>query len=270
MKSTDRAREPQRRLSGTEGYAMVALLVGLMVMSILLTVVMPVWKQMAQREKEAELIFRGEQYARAIGLFQRKNGPGTLPPSVDVLVQQRFLRRKYKDPITNDDFLPLLAGQAVLGSQQPGTSQGAQRSTAGAGSGRHTGDASAAGGAAGRAIGPGEGVSGGVMGVASKSRDKSIRLYNSRSRYNEWAFVFLAPAPTPGGPSVNAPVGSGQGSGPGGVGGRGGPNGPGERDGSQGPGGPLGPGGAQGGGRSGIGPPLGVVLPVVEIRRRLG
>src|SRR6185295_19638270 len=96
------------KLQGQQrGYAMVVLIVGLSVMAVMMTAAMPVWKQITQREKEAELVFRGEQYARAIGLFQRKNGPGTLPPSFDVLVEQRFLRKKFKDPITGDDFAPV-------------------------------------------------------------------------------------------------------------------------------------------------------------------
>ncbi len=86
---------------------MAALLVALSVMAIMMTVAMPVWKQMSTREKEAELVFRGEQYARAIGLFQRKFA-NAAPPNIDVLVEQRFLRKKYKDPITNDDFVPVL------------------------------------------------------------------------------------------------------------------------------------------------------------------
>src|SRR5687767_1409313 len=97
------------RASGEDGYAMAALLVALSVMSVMASVAMPVWKQFNQREQEAELIFRGEQYARAIGLFQRKAGPGTLPPNIDLLVDQRFLRKKYKDPITNGDFQILAA-----------------------------------------------------------------------------------------------------------------------------------------------------------------
>ena len=66
-------------------------------------------------------MFRGEQYARAIGLFQRKNGPGTLPPSFDMLVEQRFLRKKFKDPITDDEFVPvaLAAGSATAGQITP-------------------------------------------------------------------------------------------------------------------------------------------------------
>src|SRR5260221_8326992 len=108
---------------------MVALLIALSIMAILLTVAMPVWKQTAQREKEEELVFRGLQYAHAIGLFQRKFA-NTYPPNVDTLVEQRFLRKKFKDPITNDDFVPIGAGQAVAGgAQQPGGQPSAPRST---------------------------------------------------------------------------------------------------------------------------------------------
>src|SRR5262249_48410412 len=102
LRGQDAARrsEPRCEPRGEHGYAMAALLVGLSVMAVLMSVALPVWKQQSQREKEAELVFRGEQFARAVGLFQRKNGPGTLPPNIDVLVNQRFLRRKFKDPIT--------------------------------------------------------------------------------------------------------------------------------------------------------------------------
>lgn len=91
---------------------MAALMVGIAVMGIMAAVALPVISQSVQRDKEAELIFRGEQYARAVGLFQRKMGPGTLPPNLDVLVDQKFLRRKYKDPITGKDFRPLSAAEA--------------------------------------------------------------------------------------------------------------------------------------------------------------
>ena len=96
---------------------MAALLVGMSVMAVLMSALLPVWSHMATREKEEELIFRGRQYARAIGLFQRKFA-NTPPPTIDVLVEQRFLRKKYKDPITNDDFQPIYANQAAM--QRPG------------------------------------------------------------------------------------------------------------------------------------------------------
>lgn len=241
------------------GYAMVALLVSLSIMGIMLTVAMPVWKQMAQREKEAELIFRGQQYARAIGLFQRKAGPGTLPPNLDILVEQRFLRRKYKDPITNEDFQPLLAGQPTA----PGTPAG-RGGSAPAGQGQ---PAARSGGSPGA---PGQpGTVGGIMGVVSKSKAKSIRLYNGRGSYDQWAFTFTPPAAPageggaggarpggrggPGGSQGGGPTGP---MGPGGPGGRGNPGGPMGPGGPGGPGvgpsGPLGPGGP--GGRPGGGP----------------
>jgi type II secretory pathway pseudopilin PulG len=115
---------------------MAALLVALSIMAIMFTVVMPVWKQTAQREKEEELIFRGKQYAHAIGLFQKKFA-NAYPPNIDTLVEQRFLRKKFKDPITNDDFVPIGAGQAVPGgTQPPGGQRGATAPGAGAGRGQ--------------------------------------------------------------------------------------------------------------------------------------
>src|SRR5438105_3312209 len=92
------------KLGGQPGYAMVVLMVGMAILAILMTAAMPVWRQASQREKETELIFRGQQYVRAIKLFSTRAGPGVLPPSVDVLVTQKFLRKKFKDPITGLDF----------------------------------------------------------------------------------------------------------------------------------------------------------------------
>ena len=110
---------------------MAALLVAMSVMAIMFTVVMPVWKQTAQREKEEELVFRGKQYVHAIGLFQRKFA-NAYPPNIDVLVEQRFLRKKFKDPITNDDFVPIPVGQgAPGGSARPARSRPARRGAAG-------------------------------------------------------------------------------------------------------------------------------------------
>ncbi len=170
---------------------MAALLVALAVMSIMLSVAMPVWKQMAQREKEEELVFRGQQYARAIGLFQRRAGPGVLPPNFDVLVQQRFLRKKYKDPITGEDFLPLLAGQPA-----PGAPAGAGGPPGPTGPGRGTtpagrGSALTQPGQVPGGVGAVAGAVGGIQGVVSKSKAKSIRIFNGRNVYNEWAFVYV-------------------------------------------------------------------------------
>jgi len=233
--------------TGSEcGYAMVALLVAIAIMTIMMTVAMPVWKQATQREKEEELIFRGQQYVHAIALFSRKTA-NAFPPNINVLVEQRFLRKKFKDPITNDDFQPIPVGQQQASASISGPADSGQRQT-GPGRGSSgpgtTGPGTSAPGtsgtpATGRDSGPGPtagrsaapvtsgptpgrgtpltGGVAGIIGVVSKSKDKSIRLYNGRSHYNEWAFVYTAQmqAPGAGGPGAVAPGQPGQ---PGGVG----------------------------------------------------
>ena len=171
---------------GARGYAMAALLVSIAVMGILMSAAMPVWRQTARREKEAELVFRGEQYARAIGLYQRRFA-AAFPPSIDVLVEQKFLRRKYKDPMTEDGEFQVLY-QASLAASAPGDGTAPSMLS---GSGSQTGPSGPTGGA-----GPGGAVMGGprggVIGVVSKSEEESIRLYNDRDHYNEWLFVYLS------------------------------------------------------------------------------
>jgi type II secretory pathway pseudopilin PulG len=208
---------------------MAVLLVAMSITAIMLTVVMPVWKQMAQREKEEELVFRGQQYVRALRLFSTKYANAS-PPNIDVLVEQRFIRKKFKDPITNDDFQPILAGQALPGTQggaqgQPGQggSRGGPSTPAtpgpGAAGGRGAAPAPATGQASGginvrgiSSIGtPGAGATGGVIGVVSKSKDKSIRLYNGRNHYNEWAFINTPQTQTPGAGAPGGAPGPGRG-----------------------------------------------------------
>jgi type II secretory pathway pseudopilin PulG len=254
----DLAGQAEPNCTAQRGYAMAALLVAMSVMAVMFTVVMPVWKQTARREKEEELIFRGKQYVHAIGLFQRKFA-NAFPPNIDVLVEQRFLRKKFKDPITNDDFVPIPAGQGVPGSPQaPGGQRGASGasgSTAAGGRGQAPAASTTQPGA-GRAGGPpisaGGQTQGGIQGVASKSKDQSIRLYNGRGHYNEWAFIYIQQQQAAG-------AGGAPGSGTPGPGGRRGQPGqpPGPFPGGTQPGqrgrGPFGPGGPGGRGNGGIG-----------------
>ena len=230
------------RLRGQQGYAMAALLVGLSVMAILMTAIMPTWRQASQREKEAELIFRGQQYARAIGLFQKRAGPGVLPPNVDVLVEGHFLRKKYADPITGKDFDLLTATQATApgpAGPQSGTSQGGRGGAPPSGTGTPGASPTVA--------------RGGIIGVASKSKDASIRIYNGRTHYNEWQFVYVAQVQAPGQGGVGGPERGGRGQGPGGPTGIGGIGG---RDGGRGRGG-QGTGPSAPPGRQNAPPPFG-------------
>ena len=244
---------------------MAALLISLSVMAILMTVVMPVWKQDAQREKEAELVFRGQQYVHAIQLYQRTAGPGTYPPSFDFMVQQKFLRKRYKDPITNSDFLPLPGAQANVPGAPTGGAAGSTAATSTASSGTSTSATSTANanafgtsstGTAVVAPMPDGSAPGGVAGVMSKSTDKSIRIYNGATHYNEWLFRPVAQPQ------------NGAGAGPqGGAGQRGAP--PNGQNPGGGFGGPAGPGGGRGqrggpqrfGPNGALGPPPGIGPP---------
>jgi type II secretory pathway pseudopilin PulG len=233
--------------SRSSGYAMAALLVALGVMAVLMSVAMPVWRHQGQREKEAELVFRGEQYARAVYLYRRKNG-GTSPPNIDLLVQQRYLRKKYKDPMTEDGEFQIIP---MGGVPQAGTGGPTGRAGGlGPGGLGQPGRGSAGGRGLAPPIqpgtvvipgGPGQFAAGGIQGVVSKSTQASIRIYRGGTHYNQWQFI--APVQQqPGGPGQQGP-----GMGPG-RGGRGGPGGPGS-----GPGGGRGPGRGRGVGPGGRG-----------------
>jgi type II secretory pathway pseudopilin PulG len=247
---------------------MAALLVGMSVMAIMLSAAYPVWRTAVQREREAELIFRGEQYAHAIELYSRRNGG--YPASLDVLEKGRFIRKLYKDPVSDDaNFQPLFLGQTVAGQpvtpRQPGGAAGqtgvatpvtAQQPARGTGGAAQTAQPPSQ--PVGQARGafenaPGQGVTGGavaggpIIGVISRNNAESLRIYNGRGRYNEWAFVATAMTTQAGAPGTLPTPGNAPGAGR-----RGGPPGPrGAPPAGRSPFGPQGPRGGAGPARGG-------------------
>ena len=150
---------------------MAGLLVALSVMAILLSVALPTWSQMIRREREEELIFRGNQYARALSRYQRTR-PGAAPTSLDELIKERLLRKKFKDPLSPEkdgEFQLLYLNQQGTGGR--GAAPGTLSSK----------------------------PSGGIRGVASKNTGQSIRIFNGKTRYNEWEFVAMEMSAQPGG-----------------------------------------------------------------------
>jgi type II secretory pathway pseudopilin PulG len=132
------------------------------------------WEQIAQREREAELLFIGHQYRRAIGLYYDST-PGAVkryPQSLEDLLKdprqpatQRYLRKLYPDP---------------LGGKQWGVVKGSD---------------------------------GGVAGVYSLSEEKPIKVAGFRVRdaafegaqkYADWKFMHT-PAAQPGAKPAAAP-----------------------------------------------------------------
>jgi type II secretory pathway pseudopilin PulG len=196
---------------------MAALLVAMSVIAIVIGTTMPVFSTMARREREAELVFRGQQYARAVSLFQRKYG-NALPPNVDVLLNERFLRKQYKDPITGDDFTLVGPGSPELADalnsapgQQPGGRGGTQgRGTQGRSASQMSGGPQMSQvqpqqqlGLRSNPVNPGE-APGGILGVVSKSKQTSLRLYNNRDKYNEWVFTATQMSTAAGGGATGA------------------------------------------------------------------
>jgi type II secretory pathway pseudopilin PulG len=242
---------------------MAALLVGLAVMAVVLSVAMPTWSHMIRREKEEELIFRGTQYARAINQYQRKFANAS-PQNLDVLIEQRMLRKKFRDPFstTKEGEFQMLYLSRGSGPQGPGAGMGAGSTGTGGrglGAGPQTGTGTGLGSSTGTGLGTGTGTSpsmysttpsGGIVGVASKNTGTSIKIYKEKTKYNEWQFVGLEQSSRGGSPSGGGPGGPM----PGGIGGRGGSGsrqgGAGSRSGFGGSDGPRG-GGFGGGSRGG-------------------
>jgi type II secretory pathway pseudopilin PulG len=216
------------------GYAMAALLVAMGVIAVVLSTTLPVFSTMARRERETELIFRGQQYARAVTLFQRKYG-NALPPNLDILLTERFLRKQYKDPITKDDFqligpgspeLALAANaapaqaQAGRGGPQLTPQQGARggpqlQQQQGARGGLQQPQQQSSGRGLQSTNPVTEGTApGGIIGVVSKSKDTSLRIYNNHDKYNEWVFMATQMSVAAGGGATGAQAPGGRGGQP--------------------------------------------------------
>jgi type II secretory pathway pseudopilin PulG len=158
------------------GYALVALLATIAIMMVLMAAAVPSWRYLMKNDREEELIFRGGQIADAIGRYQKKNG-NALPPSLEVLVKGKYLRRAYKDPMTRSGKWRFIRpGQSVGPIRPPGAPGGATTTTT-----TTTTRPSAF-------SQPG-GTLGGIQGVASTSKETSLRVFNGRTRYDEWIFL---------------------------------------------------------------------------------
>jgi type II secretory pathway pseudopilin PulG len=101
--------------SNTAGFTYMALLAFLVIIGITLGTVARYWSNIAAREKEEELLFRGDQYRHAIeNYYYGMPGRYQYPASIDELVKdsrsaagKRYLRQKFKDPITGKDFVEI-------------------------------------------------------------------------------------------------------------------------------------------------------------------
>lgn len=113
MRSTARlspAGESARRRGRPErGFTYIGLLIAIAIIGAALALVGQVWSTQAQREREVELLYRGDAIRAAIGayLLQSPGGARQFPQQLQDLVldtrwpqTKRYLRRIYEDPIT--------------------------------------------------------------------------------------------------------------------------------------------------------------------------
>jgi type II secretory pathway pseudopilin PulG len=100
-----RIRVRRKRVRRDEaGYMLLMLMLAVTMIVITLMSVVPNYRRSILRDREVEMIHRGEQYERAIRIFYRNNG-SKYPTSLEQLENMnkvRYLRRRYKDPMTKD------------------------------------------------------------------------------------------------------------------------------------------------------------------------
>src|SRR5579863_5981269 len=103
------------------GYILITLILFVALLAIAAVVMAPVIAFQVKRDREEELIHRGVQYSRAMKHFVKKFG--RYPTRIEELEntnQLRFLRKRYKDPITGKDFKILHMGDVQLSFGAPG------------------------------------------------------------------------------------------------------------------------------------------------------
>ena len=223
-----RARAPRshRRApspAGEKGIVFIWVLVALLVMAVLLMAAVQPASLVARREKEKELIFRGEAYCEAIRQFQQEHG-GAFPTDLKDLMKPgpkkiRYIRRLYTEPFALDGKWGLLApGSTVVRMGKDGKPEyvtGTQGNQGGFGRGGTAPPQGVGVGQGNRPPLPGatqilpfrlDGQKGQpILGVYSKNPDKAYQDYLGKFYYNQWFFSPLV-VPAPAQIRLGAPV----------------------------------------------------------------
>ncbi len=206
------------------GFTLIGLMVVIAVINIGLAVAATSWTVIGKRAKEAELIWRGQQYVRALQCHRQTGG---LPQRLDDLLESDCIRALYPEPMEPErgwriiresdlrvdagaggdlifDFsVSMSVGRAGVQSSSGGITLGAGRAAAPTESGAGSG-ASGSGvqNETTRAMyerlqeltdrlrrDSAAGAGDGIVGVASFSTDESLRVYDGEITYDAWRFV---------------------------------------------------------------------------------
>lgn len=143
------------------GFTYLGMLFAIVVIGITLAVTGQVWSTASKREKEEELIFRGNEIRKAIGRYYEESpGAKIYPRGIEDLIKdnrhpviKRHLRRFYSDPFTGKQDWALIKAQDNA-----------------------------------------------IMGVKSRSEkeplkqanfQKELEAFNGKTKYNEWEFIYV-------------------------------------------------------------------------------
>jgi type II secretory pathway pseudopilin PulG len=108
---------------GQRGVTYIMLMFAIVLIGIALSAVGKQWKVVVQRDREAELVFRGNRIKTAIQLYaadyevHKASRPNRYPVNLEQLTQKpkRYLPIVYKDPITGKDFDLIKVGAEIRG-----------------------------------------------------------------------------------------------------------------------------------------------------------
>ena len=110
-------------LQNQRGVTYLMLMAAIVLMGVAMTVVGQQWSVIVKRDKEAELLFRGNRIKAAIEAYaadyqvRKATRPNTYPLKLAQLTEmpKRYLPVVYKDPITGGDFELIKAGAEIRG-----------------------------------------------------------------------------------------------------------------------------------------------------------
>ncbi len=190
MKSKKVHKRKLMSASSEQGHLLITLVIAIAISMILLTVATRAWTSVIQRDKEEELIFRGQEYSRALVKFRK--AMGRLPVDLKELVErgprnERFIRKLYTDPMTPDGKWNLLYlgpdGRTLINPHLiPPEEEGGFTGLGGRGR-RGQGQPGV-----GQRMPVGKIAGLQIAGVVSKSDEKAFKVYRQKEYYNEWEF----------------------------------------------------------------------------------
>lgn len=175
-----------------QGYTLIILLFAIFILTLGLMVAVPVWQTQIQRELEEELIFRGKQYVEAVRLYQTKF-PGEYPKDFDILLEEKCLRRLFRDPMTEHGEWNVILnyGNTPIPGRRPRTQSRSQR---GPSVNQRTSVNPSANSPQTILIAPQAALNSienaQIIGVVSTSTMESKRIYFDQNTYDKWLFFF--------------------------------------------------------------------------------